>query len=242
MTSHPSPCKHQSVWRAAIAINNIGWTLLERACYDQAHQTLTDAALAMVALIYDSERETHLSVEAGLRAANKRLAFPQHSSLISPLMPLERENFPEPIRLDVDEFVEIDASLEFVAIAVHNAAVSNFYKAITDAQTSDAQGTLSSMSVSLLELSYSIIAEVGGYAPTTFTHALRILENLQKVMRWTAPSGIAPAVHERPGIAEIRAWAAEEWDAELTRVRKLVESLDHASRAVLGRSFYAAAA
>jgi hypothetical protein len=179
MACHPSPCNPESVWRAAIAINNIGWSLLERECYDQAHLTLKDAALAMVALVYDGEPEARQSVEACLRAANQRLAFP-HRSL--PLAPLEREKFPEPLRLDVDEFIAIDASLEFVAIALHNSAVSYFFQSIAAAHTPDVQLILSSKSVSLLELSYSIISHVGGYAPSTFAHSLRILENLLTVM------------------------------------------------------------
>jgi hypothetical protein len=74
------PCG-QAVCRAAIAINNIGWTLLERGCYDQAHLTLKDAALSMISLIHDGEEEAQWLVEASLCAADQRLAFPRQSSI-----------------------------------------------------------------------------------------------------------------------------------------------------------------
>jgi hypothetical protein len=231
----------QAVCRAAIALNNIGWSLLERECYDQAHLTLKDAALAMISLVHDGEGQAQWMVEASLYAANQRLAFPRRSS--PPPAALERETCPEPVRLDVDELVVVDAApLDFVAIAVNNIAVSHFFQATAAAGSPAEQGRLLAKAVSLLRLSYSIISEAGDYAPTTIAHALQILENLSKVRRFPVPSAAVSTAPERAGAGEVRETATAETDAELAQLLVMVHSLERANAAMFGSTIFAAAA
>lgn len=242
------------VWRAAIAINNIGWALFERGCHDQAHQTLKEAAHVMVALMNDDDaaaggEETRQAVEAILRDANLRLAFPRPSSPPPPSWSGREEGLllrPEPLRLDVDEWVA-DAPFDFVAIAVHNSAVSYYYQSLSAANDPDAQRRLRSTAVSLLRTSYSIISKACGCAPATLAHALHILENLDKVGRSSAvvTGAAAAALGGRPEPGETqtaRASETFELDAELTHLRALVQALERVYLTLFGPAAYAAAA
>jgi hypothetical protein len=239
MASH-SPYDH-AVCRAAIAINNIGWSLLERGCYDQAHVTLKAAARAMISLFHDSEEESQRLAEASLRAANLRLAFPRRSS--SSLAPtLERQGCPRSLRLDVDELFVVDVSLDFVAIAVHNSAVSYFFQAITEEDSPDVRGELLAKAVALLRLSYSIISDFGDCAPSTYTYALHILDSLLKVLRFLMPSAVGSAAPVRAGADEIRTSATLEMEAELLELHGMVHRLEGVNQAMFGRTIFAAAA
>jgi hypothetical protein len=238
----------RTVWRAAIALNNIGWTLLDKECYDHAHQTLKDAARVMVALIHgdSSGQETRQYVDSRLRAANQRLASTYRTACPSwPGPQRGREGCPEPLRVDVDEFVVDTLSPDFVAIAGHNCAVSHFYQSILVASAPDAQRHHLAAAVSLLRWSYSIISEACGSAPATFAYALHILENLRTVARWfVRASGTAAApAGERPEQAGgTRALFLMELDAELSQLRALVHELEAVDVALFGRPVYAAAA
>jgi hypothetical protein len=240
MAGHPS-CD-RTVWRAAIALNNIGWTLLERACYDQAHLTLKDAARAMVALVHDGSRaETRQTIESCLHAASQRLAFP-HRSLSQSLPDRELELRPLPLHLDVDE-LGCDPSLESLAIAVHNSAVSYYYVSVSADHAPEAQRSLLATAVSLLRSSYSIISEVCGSAPATFAHALPILENLRNLTRLFMRTGDAStAPGGRLGAHETLALWLFELDVELDRLRMLILALESIDRSLFGHSVFAAAA
>jgi hypothetical protein len=245
----PHPLCDRTVWRAAIALNNIGWTLLDKECYDQAHQTLKDAAHVMVAIIHgdSSGHETRQSVESRLRAANQRLASTYSAACPSwPGPQRGREGCPEPLRVDVDEFVVDTLSPDFVAIAGHNCAVSHFYQSMLVAHAPDAQRHHLAAAVSLLRWSYSIISEVCGSAPATLAHALHILENLRTVARWcVSASGTSAApAGERPEQAGgTRALFLLELDAELSQLRALVHELEAVDVALFGRPVkYAGAA
>jgi hypothetical protein len=231
----------QAVCRAAIAINNIGWSLLERGCYDQAHLTLKDAALSMISLVHDGEEPAQWMVEASLYAANQRLAFPRRSSL--PPATLERETCPEPVRLDVDDLVVFDdAPLDFVAIAVQNSAISYFFQATVAAESPEEKQGLLDKAKSLLRLSYSIISDNGDYAPTTLGHALHILENLHKVMRFSMPSAVASTAQGRTGAVEAHATSTSDTDAELAQLRAMMHLIQMANTAMFGSTIFAAAA
>jgi hypothetical protein len=223
--------------RAAIAINNVGCSLLERSCYEQAHQTLKDAAQAMVMLLGDVGDETQRSVASKLLAADQRLAFPCDAS---PLILQGGGKFPAPLRLDVDA-LDLDDSPDLIvmsAITVHNSAVSCFYQSIDLSHSPDKRRSLQSKAMVLLQSSYTLIKGGGAFTPSTLIHALHILENLSRILRLSPTSPI----QEEQEPVETVVPESFALDAELTQLRAMVQTLESAHAHIFGRSVFAAAA
>lgn len=65
--------------RAAIALNSIGVSLLEKKCFSQAHDTLREAAIAMRQASLKRDSQVGEKTESYLVEASKRLLNPQPS-------------------------------------------------------------------------------------------------------------------------------------------------------------------
>jgi hypothetical protein len=223
--------------RAAIAINNVGCSLLERSCYDQAHQTLKDAAQAMVMLLGDDGDETRRSVASKLCDADQRLAFPCDAS---PFILQDGGKCPAPLRLDV-EALDLDESPDLIvmsAITVHNSAVSCFYQSIDLSHSPEKRRSLQSKAMVLLQSSYTLIQGGSAFTPSTLIHALHILENLSRIMRLSTSSSI----QEGQGPVESAEPESFGLDDELTQLRAMVQTLESAHANIFGRPVFAAAA
>lgn len=233
-----SSMTHQlSSVRAAIAINNVGCSLLERSCYDQAHQTLRDAAQAMVMLLGDDGDETRRLVASKLFAADQRLAFPRDTA---PLILQDGGKCPAPLRLDVEE-LGLEESPDLVllsAITVHNSAVSCFYQSIDASHSPDKRKSLQSKAMLLLQSSYSLIKGGSAFTPSSLIHALHILENLHRILLLS----ITSTIEEGQEPAESSVSESFALDAELTQLRAMAQTLERAQANVFGRSVFAAAA
>jgi hypothetical protein len=255
---------HREAVHAAVAINNIGCTLLERGCYAQAHQTLQDAARATVLLLGDDgTEESRASVASKLAAADQRLALPCCGGAAPP-SPGVKDRAPAPLRLPCadanDGYHEHPDMVIMSAIAVHNSALSCYYRATVAINDQDCppdqRKRLLAKAKALLRSSYFLVADCaksGAYG--TLKCALHILESLRMVVVRSSsfPSplpleGSASASHlERPGLA-IVAMAEDDHDhlpgleAELEYLRFTVQAVEQADRHFFGQSDVAAAA
>jgi hypothetical protein len=73
-------------YRAAIALNNIGVTLLERRCFKQALATLQDAVVLMKIAFLPPTAAFSKDVVAKLQKAHERVACPRPCSQTAPIM------------------------------------------------------------------------------------------------------------------------------------------------------------
>jgi hypothetical protein len=261
---------HREAAHAAIAINNIGCTLLERGCYGQAHQTLQDAARAAVVLLGDDDdddattEESRASVASKLAAAaaaaDQRLALPRRGGRPAPPSQDSKDDAPAPLRVPVDDDQEHPDLVILSAIAVHNSALSCYYQAtevITDQECSpDKRRRLLAKAKTLLKSSYCLVADCPTWgAYSTLTCALHILESLHHVVvRSSSSSSPLPLEDsawasplERPGLAIVAMAEADHdhlagLEAELEYLRFTVQAIEQAERHFFGQSDVAAAA
>jgi hypothetical protein len=253
MTFYHLTCQRQAL-RAAIAINNIGCTLLENGCYFQAHQTLRDAARAAVVLLGDGggAAEARASVAAKLAAADQRLAVPVRSSPQG-CRGARGGKAPAPLRIAIDGPDEDPDLVVLSAIAVHNSALSCYYRATTETDCPfEKRRRLLSKAKTLLKSSYCLVADCpSSGSRATLSCALHILENLHLVVRLSSssssavPPGIAYALSSyRVGTTLVVAegdhlMALED---ELVRLRWTAQAVEQADVHFFGRPDSSAAA
>jgi hypothetical protein len=255
MTFYHLAC-HRQALRAAIAINNIGCTLLENGCYGQAHQTLRDAARAAVVLLgsdgggSSAAAEARASVAATLAAADQRLAVPVRSS------PQACQDAggkaPAPLRIAIEESDEDPDLIVLSAIAVHNSALSCYYQARTETECPfEKRRRLLSKAKILLKSSYGLVADCPpSGSRATLSCALHILENLHLVARISSSSSAVPPciACASPSCPEETTLDAAEGDHllaledELVRLRWTAMAVEQADVHFFGRPDSSAAA
>jgi hypothetical protein len=254
MTFYHLTC-HRQALRAAIAINNIGCTLLENGCYLQAHQTLRDAARAAVVLLGSDgggPAESRASVAAKLAAADQRLAVPVRSSL-QDCRDARGGKAPAPLRIAIDESDEDPDLVVMSAIAVHNSALSCYYQATTETDCPfEKRRRLLSKAKTLLKSSYCLVADCpSSGSQATLSCALHILENLHLVVLLSSSSSsavppcIAYALSSYPEGTTLVAAEGDHLMAleeELVRLRWTAQAVEQADVHFFGRPDSSAAA
>lgn len=186
------------IFRAAIAMNNLGCSMLDRGCYAQAHQTLTDAAQVMVKLTSTNEDDDHnesstrhrhdadcvaqqLELLSKLHAANQRHA----ASMLISLSPRKLSCL-KPLRLEPEIFDANETADLYLmsAIAVHNMALSCLCQSMDTDQAKERREKLQTKAITLLQSSYRLIREGdhGTWAATTIQVAIHILESLTQAI------------------------------------------------------------
>jgi hypothetical protein len=256
MTYYHLTCRREAL-RAAVAINNIGCTLLERGCFAQAHQTLQDAARATVVLLGDEDTtESRASVALKLAAADQRLALPCCAPS-SPFASLRgKDKAPAPLRIPFDDANDDPDFPDLVvmsAIAVHNSALSCYYLSTTtpavEADFSpDKRRRLLIKAKVLLKSSYCLIVDrpsSGSHA--TLSCALHILENLHLVVVRPLSSLAASSSTTSTWSSTRRADDHDDdhlsgLEAELAHLRFTVQAVERADRHYFGRPDPVAAA
>jgi hypothetical protein len=253
MTYYHLTCRREAL-RAAVAINNIGCTLLERGRFAHAHQTLQDAARATVLLLGDEDTdESRASVALKLAAADQRLALPCRACPSPLTSQVGKDKSPALLRIpfdDANDHHNIPDLVAMSAIAVHNSALSCYYLSTTTPAVEadvppDKRRRLLAKAKVLLKSSYCLIADCpssGSHA--TLSCALHILENLHLVV--VRPSSSAAAASSSTWSSTRRADDDDDHlsglEAELAHLRFTVQAVERVDRHFFGGSDRAAAA
>jgi hypothetical protein len=251
MTYYHLTCRREAL-RAAVAINNIGCTLLERGRFAHAHQTLQDAARATVLLLGDEDTaESRASVALKLAAADQRLALPCCGAPSPFASQVGKDKSPAPLRIPFDDANNdhnFPDPVVMSAIAVHNSALSCYYLSTTTPAVEadfppDKRRRLLAKAKVLLKSSYCLIVDCpssGSHA--TLSSALHILENLHLVVvrtlsvaatasSWSSTRRADDPDDHLPGL-----------EAELAHLRFTVQAVERADRHYFGRPDPVAAA
>jgi hypothetical protein len=250
MTYYHLTCRREAL-RAAVAINNIGCTLLERGRFAHAHQTLQDAARATVLLLGDEDTdESRASVALKLAAADQRHALPCCAAPSPFASQVGKDKSPAPLHIPFDDSNDDPNFPDLAvmsAIAVHNSALSCYYLSTTTPAVEadfppDKRRRLLAKAKVLLKSSYCLIVDCpssGSHA--TLSCALHILENLHLVV-------VLPSSSSSSTWSSTRRADDDDDDhlsgleAELAYLRFTVQVVERADRHYFGRPDHVAAA